>query len=321
MRADRLLSLLILLQTRGPLTARRLAAELEVCERTIYRDIDALSLAGVPVYGEPGPAGGYALLDSYRTTLTGLNEHELRALFMLNISSPLEKLGIGAELRGALLKLSASLPDSRRSAQDRVRARFYIDANWWQQGQDPVPHLPLLHRAVWEDRRVKLTYALQFEAVMSREASPYGLVAKGGVWYLVSERGGKYEVRRVDALLDVCLTERVFERDPTFDLEAYWKAWCLESEDTSTHYPVCFKIAPRGMQRYLRVFGRAGQQALESSQPDAAGWKTIELSFPSLEAARDQLLSFGSSVEILSPLALRLSLQDVAEQVAAVYRK
>ncbi len=128
MRADRLLSLLMLLQARGRLTAKALAEKLEVSERTIYRDIDALCVAGVPIYGEAGPEGGYALLDSYRTSLTGLTEGEVRALFMLNIPAPLAELGVSQELRTAMLKLSAVLPAARRSDEERVRQRFYLDS-------------------------------------------------------------------------------------------------------------------------------------------------------------------------------------------------
>lgn len=145
MRADRLLSLLMLLQIRGRMTARELAKELEVSERTIYRDIDALSIAGVPVYGEPGPEGGYALVDSYRTNLTGLTEGEVRALFMLSIPAPLADLGVSHELRAALPKLSAALPNARRRDEERVRQRFHLDSTWWRQGEERVPHLQTIH--------------------------------------------------------------------------------------------------------------------------------------------------------------------------------
>src|SRR5512147_2861952 len=153
MRADRLLSLLMLLQARGRMTAQELARELEVSERTIYRDINALSASGVPVYAESGPGGGCALLDSYRTNLTGLTADEARALFMLSIPAPLDQLGVGQELRAALLKLSAALPSSRRPDEERARQRIHIDSLAWFQGEDPVPHLHTLQQAVWQDRR------------------------------------------------------------------------------------------------------------------------------------------------------------------------
>jgi len=128
MRADRLLSLLMLLQARGRMTARALATELEVSERTIYRDIDALSLSGVPIYGDRGPEGGYALLESYRISLPGLKEDEVRALYMLSIPAPLAQLGVGQELKAALRKLVAALPAAYRADAARVRQRLHLDA-------------------------------------------------------------------------------------------------------------------------------------------------------------------------------------------------
>ena len=168
MRADRLLSLLMLLQARGRLTAPKLAQELEVSERTIYRDIDALSAAGVPVYGEAGAGGGYALLDSYRTNLTGLTEGEVRALFMLSIPKPLADLGVGRELGAALRKLAAALPSARRDDEERVRQRFLLDAVGWEQVEESAPHLPTVHQAVWEDRRLHLAYRIDPLAVHDR---------------------------------------------------------------------------------------------------------------------------------------------------------
>lgn len=320
MRADRLISLLMLLQARGPLTARQLAQELEVCERTIYRDIEALSMAGIPVYGEPGPAGGFDLLETYRTNLTGLTENEVRALFMINISTPLDKLGIGGELRTALLKLSAALPDSRRDAEERVRSRFYIDSNWWQGADEPTPHLTAIHQAVWDDRKIILTYSPHFFATFERLVAPYGLVAKAGIWYLVAEREGKMEVRRVSDLHDARLTSERFQRKPGFNLEIFWKEWCSEQEDDFSLYPVDFRISPDAVPRLLKEFGSKAHRALDLAECDPNGWRLVELSFSSLEDARDKLLPFGSGVEVIRPEALRLSIQDVAVQVARCYK-
>ena len=148
MRADRLLSILLLLQTHGRMPAGKLAKELEVSERTIYRDIDALNTAGIPVYGEPGPDGGYSLLDNYRTRLTGLTDKEIRALFMLGIPDPLMKLGVGQEIKTALLKLAAALPEEHLQTEKYIRQRFYLDSTWWQQGDEVVPQLRTVHQAV-----------------------------------------------------------------------------------------------------------------------------------------------------------------------------
>jgi len=202
------------------MTARELAKELEVSERTIYRDIDALSIAGVPVYGEPGPDGGYALVDSYRTNLTGLTEGEVRALFMLSIPAPLADLGVSQELRAALLKLSAALPDARRRDEERVRQRFHLDSTWWRQGEERVPHLQTIHQAVWQDRKLHVMYHPPFAIEIERLVAPYGLVAKAGVWYLVCARNDRLHVHRVSDLLDVsgwnCLSSRLKPQERAF---------------------------------------------------------------------------------------------------------
>ena len=200
MRADRLLSILMILQARGRVTAQQLAEELEVSVRTVYRDMDALSAAGVPVYAERGPGGGCSLLDSYRTTLTGLTRDEVRALFMLSIPAPLAELGVGQELKAALLKLSAALPASRRYDEAHVRQRIHLDSVGWSETVEPVPHLRTVQQAVWEDRKLQLTYRLPFEAQAEWLVEPYGLVAKAGTWYLVCTRNGSVRTLPVSSV-------------------------------------------------------------------------------------------------------------------------
>ncbi|HEX2910651.1 MAG TPA: HTH domain-containing protein [Chloroflexia bacterium] len=186
MRADRLIALLMLLQSHGSMTAQALAETLEVSERTIYRDINALGIAGIPVMTERGPGGGCSLLDSYRTNLTGLTEEETRALFMLNLPAPLSQLGVAPELKSALLKLSAALPVTRRSAEERVRQRIHLDATWWFQPEEPLPCLTKLYQAIWEDALVYVKYRVRFEprgeVEIEQLVEPYGLVAKASVW-------------------------------------------------------------------------------------------------------------------------------------------
>jgi len=218
MRADRLLSILLLLQARGRMTAQELADEVEVSQRTIYRDVEALSMAGVPVYADRGPGGGFALLDRYRTTLTGLNRDEVRALFMLSIPEPLAQLGLDGELKAALLKLSAALPEARRPDEALVRQRFHLDSAWWFQPEEPVPHLPALQQAVWEDRRLHLAVRLPFDTRVEWLVDPYGLVAKAGVWYLVCARKNHLRVHRVSDVLTAHVADERFQRPADFDL-------------------------------------------------------------------------------------------------------
>src|SRR5512140_768212 len=186
MRADRLLSLLILLQARGQMSAKDLADELEVSERTIYRDITALSAAGVPVYASRGPGGGVRLIEEYRTTLTGLTPDETRALFMMNIPAPLMQLGVGEKFKGALLKLSASLPETRREEEARTRKRILLDSSWWFQSEQEVPCLQIIQQALFQDRRLRIKVRWDFfHTEFEQAAEPFGLVAKANIWYLV----------------------------------------------------------------------------------------------------------------------------------------
>ncbi len=279
MRADRLLSILLLLQARGPrkLTAGQLARELEVSERTVYRDIDALSAAGVPVYGEAGPAGGYALLDSYRTTLTGLTGDETRALFMLSIPDALAELGLSQQLRSALLKLSAALPAARRDDEAQVRQRFYLDSAWWRQ------------------------------------------VVKAGVWHLVAAVQGALRVYPLARLSEARLAEGRFRRPAEFDLEAFWRGWCSEQEQGRDRFVAVVRVAPHFISELARRLGEQTRRAVAAGAAGENGWITATLPFESLEAARERILSFGGGVEVLEPPALRWSVQDFAAQIAALY--
>src|SRR5512139_2379903 len=217
MRADRLLSLLLLLQSRGQITAQELAEELEVSERTVYRDIVALSASGVPVYASRGPGGGVRLIEEYRTTLTGLTPDETRALFMMNIPAPLAQLGMDETFKAALLKLSASLPDTRRADESLTRQRILLDSSWWFQSEQDVPHLQTIQQALWQDRRLHIKVRWEFfNTEFEQEADPYGLVAKANIWYLVYGRGGNPHVTRVSQIVEADVMPVVFSRPPEF---------------------------------------------------------------------------------------------------------
>jgi len=321
MRADRLLSIIMLLQTRGRTSAGQLARELEVCERTIYRDIVALSTAGVPVYGEAGPDGGYQLLDSYRTNLTGLSEGETRALFMLNVPGPLAKLGLSQDLKAAMLKLTAALPESRRQDEERVRQRYYIDSSWWSRAEEPLPHLQTIQQAVWEDRKLVITYIPLFDVQIERVVDPYGLAAKSGSWYLVFARAGRERARRVADLLDARLCVEKFERPAGFDLGEFWKRWCAEEEQSYSGYPVTVRVTKSALPSVIRRFGSGVRDQLEDAPECDDGSRILILYFRWIDEARDRLLPFGSGIEVLEPYALRASIADVAEQTARLYKK
>src|SRR3954454_10086623 len=201
MRAGRLVSLLLLLQSRGLMTAEQLARELEVSVRTIYRDVDALSIAGVPIYADRGPLGGIRLVDGYRTRLTGLTTQEAEALFLSGLPGPAAQLGLGTVVTAARLKVLAALPPELRARASRISQRFHLDAPGWFQGSESVPHLQTLSTAVWEDRKLSLGYRRNDGNTVDRVVDPLGLVLKAGVWHLVVQTSGAaprtYRVSRI----------------------------------------------------------------------------------------------------------------------------
>lgn len=320
MRADRLLSILLLLQARGRMTAPALAAELEVSTRTIYRDIDALSVSGVPIFGEPGPNGGYSLIDSYRTSLTGLTDGEVRALFMLSVPAPLADLGLRTQLQSALRKFAAALPAERQEEENRVRGRIHVDSIGWQTGRASLPYLATLYEAIWSSREIDITYAPLPMATLTQRVEPYALVAKAGEWYLVFRRAGLMRALQVADLRAAYKHEEVFVRVADFDLVGWWQEWCREQEALRGVYSVTLRIAPDYAPYFPATFGEPGRAALDAAgPPDAAGRVTLTLAFGSLFDARDRLLALGRAVEVLAPYALRRSLADTAEQIAALY--
>jgi len=318
MRADRLLSIMMLLQSRGKLTAQALAVELEVSERTIYRDVEALSMAGVPVYSESGPGGGIGLLESYRTTLTGLTDAEAAAIFLLSIPAPLEEVGLSADLRSALRKLAAALPASQRAVQATHRY-LHIDASGWRAGGEATPHLAALHTAVAQAQPVQISYRRLSGAEIVVAVEPYGLVAKAGVWHLVYARSGHLHVIALAAVAAVQPLPGSFTRPPEFDLARFWAEWCARSERSRSIYRAVVRVAPALRRDLAHHFGDAVAAAAADAACDDRGWVTLTLAFDSFEAARAQLLACGGAVEVLDPLPLRRSLADFAAQVISLY--
>ncbi len=320
MRADRLLALLMLLQTQGRMTAQALGQELEVSERTIYRDIDALSAAGVPVYAERGPGGGVSLMDHYRTQLTGMTDYELRALFMLSIPSPLADLGLRDDLRGALLKLTAAMPERERDAARWMQQRIHVDAAGWHSTDESAPHLHTLFHAVQEDHYVDITHRQIFSTELERRIAPFGLVAKAGVWYVVFGRPRAVGVLRVSDVLCATPCTEHFTRPDGFDLAAFWEWWCARNEQNRGVYLARVRIAPELISVLRWHFSHQIDTLLEQGDPpDADGWRVIVLPFESLDAARERVLSYGRAIEVLAPVALRETVRDFARQIVAAY--
>jgi len=321
MRADRLISLVMLLQTHERMTAEELSKELEVSPRTIYRDITALNAAGVPVYTDRGPGGGIALIESYRTTLTGLNEDEVRALFMLSIPEPLVALGVGQKLKAALLKLAVALPPAQRAEQARTRQRIHLDSTPWSQSEEPVPYLGVIQQAVWHDHFLWLMYQGNFGAHIEMVIAPLGLVAKGSTWYLVGNAGDYIRVIKVMDILEVRALENEFERDDNFDLAAFWQGWCLDFYKRRPSYIVRIRVAPELITKLSLYFGEGVKSQIANAEPpDSSGWMTLNLQFGNFFSARESILGLGRAAEVLEPEALRLSVIDFAQQIVDFYQ-
>jgi predicted DNA-binding transcriptional regulator YafY len=321
MRADRLLSLMMLLQNRRQMTAEELANELEVSKRTIYRDIDALSVAGVPVYADGGPGGGYALLDNYRTTLTGLNENEIRALFMLTIPSPISDLGVNQQLKAAILKLTSSFADDHHEHANYLRQRLHLDAASWFQTDEPAPHLKTVQESVWQDRQLVLSYRRRNGAVSERTILPYGLVAKASIWYLVAATEQGMRVYRVSRIEAVQITQTHFARPQDFDLAEFWVGWVTSYKTSLPKYPVTLRIGPDLVPVLPYILGNDVRALVEQAQPDSEGWRIVDYTFERIEEAQTYVLGMGASVDVIAPEELRIRVLKLATDVVTHYSR
>ncbi|GJM40733.1 MAG: transcriptional regulator [Ardenticatenaceae bacterium] len=320
MRADRLISLLILLQTNGRMTADELSERLEVSPRTIYRDLDALSSAGVPVYAERGPNGGCMLMESYRTNLTGLNAKEVEALFMFTVPGLLADLGAHKASEAAMLKLMASLPAPFQQDASFVQARLHLDPASWFQPEEEAPFLSLVQTAVWQNKRLKLNYRRRDGQWVKRLLDPYGLVAKASIWYVVGGmHGGRIQVYRVSRIMEAAFTGNTFERPDTFNLATYWQTWRDRFEASQNQLTVQLRVPPNNGPLLALVFGEGIVHAMQKAPPNEDGTTTLTLSFDSVEAACRQLLGLGTAVEVIAPQSLRQKLQQQAEAVLRQY--
>jgi len=305
MRATRLVSLLLLLQTRGMLTAAEIAEKLEVSVRTVHRDVESLTAAGVPVEALRGPAGGYRLAGGYRTRLTGLTADEAEALFAAGISGPAAELGLGGELAAARLKLLAALPHELQERATRASRLFHLDTRGWFRAEDRVPHLPALSAAVWRGCRVRLRYR-EGRRVVQRTIDPLGLVLKGGAWYLVARRSAGMRVYRVSRVASVRPLADPFERPSEFELAAFWEEWSRNFEQTLPRVEVTVRV-DEAVRRFLPGEPRVG-----------ADGRTV-VAFQHLGDAYRELLRFGSQVEVLEPAELRERVAETGREVAALY--
>ncbi|MFF4836279.1 helix-turn-helix transcriptional regulator [Streptomyces sp. NPDC001315] len=318
MRADRLLSLLLALQSRGQMTARRLATELEVSVRTVYRDLEALGAAGVPVVASGGPGGGCRLLDGWRSPLLGISAEEATALLAVSAGGPLERIALGEALPQARLKLLASLPAASRDRTNAAAARFHIDTQAWFRSPELVPHLPALVEAVRQDRRLRITHDARDGHTTTRTVDPFGLVAKAGVWYLVARSARAPRAHRVSRIAAAELLPGIFTRPADFDLAGFWSRWTTEFEASLDRLPVTVRLTSAGLAALPEVLGDTTSAARATSDPEA-GWHRLVLHFDSPLAACRRLLGFGPDAEVLEPAEVRQQLLDKARRTADRY--
>ena len=313
MRASRLVQLMLFLQARGRTTAAVLAGELEVSERTVHRDVDALSAAGVPIYAERGPHGGIQLVDGYRTRLTGLTGDEAEALFLSGLPGPAAELGLGTMVAAARLKVLAALPNELRARASRLVERFHLDAAGWFQAGDAVPHLAILADAVWEARRLAITYRRGASQV-DRTIEPLGLVLKAGVWYVVAAADGQVRTYRGRRILAVRDTGETFTRPAGFDLAAHWAESAAAYERDAPRVTITIRVDPRVLGDLADAVGaRALREAERIDVADAEGWNRLRLSVDWPDEVPGRLLALGGAVEILEPADVRQRAVELAQ--------
>jgi predicted DNA-binding transcriptional regulator YafY len=317
MRADRLLSIMLLLQVHRRLTARELANRLEVSERTIHRDMDALSGAGIPVFAERGSNGGWALMEEYRTNLTGLNKEEIQALFLINPSRLLADLGLSKASDAARIKLRAALPSMSRDDAEYARQRIYIDMTGWNRAEESIQMLPIIQEAIWKERKLHITYERAGCSAVERLVDPLGLVAKGSAWYLVAAVEGETRSYRISRVQAARMIDETCVRPEGFDLASYWEQSTAKFKANLPRYQATVRINPSLLPRmhYAGRFARIEQV----HSPDEDGWMRVSMRFDVEEVACEYVLGFGAQIEVLEPQSLREKVIASARSIIEFY--
>jgi predicted DNA-binding transcriptional regulator YafY len=304
MRADRLLSILFLLQANGRMPARVLAERLEVSERTVHRDMEALAMAGVPVFAEKGRHGGWALVDSYRTDLTGLTETELRSLVIASAPGVLTDLGLGEAADRALIKLLAGLPGARRKAAEAARGYLHVDPSGWRRADEAAPFLGALELALRTGRQITMSYERAYDlSVVERTANPLGLVAKGSVWYLAATVDGKARTYRASRIRAVTILDTPVDRPEGFDLATFWAESSAQFRAALPVHRIVLRVGPEAMGR-VRLGWRFATVESES-EPDAEGWIRCTIRGDSEDIALECALTLIGQAEVVEPAHLR----------------
>jgi predicted DNA-binding transcriptional regulator YafY len=312
MRADRLVSILLLLQNHGRMTERQLSARLEVSTRTVHRDMEALGSSGVPLVADRGARGGWSLMPGYRASISALNEDEVRAIFVGAPQGLLADLRLNRASDDAALKLLSVLPSVTRRSAQIARQRIYIDLSGWKQSRDPVPMLPVIEDAVWSDRRLRFFYDRGEDCTSERLADPLGLVAKGSTWYLVARVDGDIRTYRVSRVREAFVLDESFERPDDFDLKSYWEASSTAFKEKLPRYEV--------VARTIEPLGAWMHSMIRFGAIDGIDGDRIRMHFDTREVAQAVLLGFGDAIEVMEPGELRDAIAEAAQRVASLYR-
>jgi predicted DNA-binding transcriptional regulator YafY len=317
MRASRLVSILLLLQARGRLTAAQLADELEVSVRTIYRDVESLHTAGIPLYGDAGHRGGYQLVGGYRTKLTGLSADEAKALSLSGLPGPAADLGLGSVLAAAQLKVRAALPPALANQVGQVQSRFLLDAATWYGAADEVPFLQAVADAVWRGRALSVRYRRWKEPTdVDRRLEPYGVVLKAGRWYLVAGPGSP-RTYRVDQILRLTELEDEFAIPPSFELAAYWQRYKSEFLHRLYRGEATVRLSPTALSS---LSGPETEAVTRTGSTEPDGWTRAVLPVESADFTVRRFLALGPEIEVLDPPQLRSQLAAAIRATAALYR-
>lgn len=317
MRASRLLSILTTLQAKGHVTAQALADECEVSLRTIYRDVDALSVAGIPIYSERGSSGGYRLLDGYRVRLNGISPAEADSLFLFGLTRQAGDLGLGAVAASARTKLLAALPEAMRPSA--MRTRFHLDAPTWFSEGETLVLLPLVADAVWNERPIRMHYQSR-TAATERRVEPLGIVLKGGAWYLVAQDNGTARTYRISRIGELDVLDERFEYPTAFDLQTYWTESSRRYEAEIHPNRAEVRLSPRGIEMMKAFLTPAVlAEAIVSEKADAQGWWHVTFSVGSIAHASMEILRFGADAEVLGPPVLRSEMAKIVSILAKVY--
>ncbi len=321
MRASRLVNVLLLLQTRSRMTAAELAEELEVSVRTIYRDVDALAEAGVPIYAERGPHGGVRLVDGYRTRLTGLTAEEAEAVFLSGLPGPASELGLGTVVAAARLKVMAALPPELRVRAGRIAERFHLDAPGWFHTSEELPHLETLAGAVWQNHQIRILYRRgERGGIVDRLVDPLGLVLKGGFWYLVAQAETSVRTYRVSRILEVTVLPEKFERPADFDLADHWDRSTTAYEQQTDRIELTARMPADHVEDFAAFAGRRVMSgATRIPDPEVPGEVRLTVTFDWADDAVGVALRLGGQIEVLEPAWLRRSILKAANAIVARY--